>query len=245
LIALGRGGQVGESRGPALFFFLDSRAVADLVIGAVIVLGAIVGFRKGFVMPLVAQGGALLSLAALYAGPLSGALPSGTAGLGAGVAALFVGGVVFSTVGSIVIGVIHRFSLLERFDKVLGIPLGMATAAVSVYVALLGTIALDGWLGPLHGKTAIGPKEVAAFQALASTNPTFAAFADPAMLKLLAQSAAKAPVPSDQLAKFDGALAFYEQTLRPELLQSKIAPVLLAVGENLPFIGRPATLPAQ
>lgn len=123
MIALGRGGQVGESRGPALFL-LDSRRVADLVIAAVILLGAIVRFRKGFVMPLVAQGGALLTLAALYAGPLTGALPSGTPGLGAGVAALFAGGVVFGTVGSIVIGVVHRLSLLERFDKVLGDPAG-------------------------------------------------------------------------------------------------------------------------
>ena len=219
--------------------------MADLVIVALIALGAIVGFRRGFVVPLVAQGGALLTLAALYAGPLTGALPSGTAGLGAGVAALFVGGTVFSTVGSIVIGIVHKLSLLERFDKVLGIPLGMATAAVSLYVALVGTLALDAWLDPIHGKSAIGPKEVAAFQTLASTNPTFAAFADPAMLKLLAQSAAKAPVPSDQLAQFDGALAFYEGKVRPELLQSKIAPALLTVGEKLPFIGRPATLPAR
>src|SRR5256712_3396057 len=198
----------------------------DIAIVAFILLGAVVGFGRGFVVPLVAQGGALLTLAALYAGPLTGALPSGTAGLGA------------------VIGTVHKLSLLERFDEVLGIPLGMATAAVSPYVALVGTLALDAWLDPIHGKSAIGPKEVAAFQTPASTNPTFAAFADPAMLKL-PQSAAKAPVPSDHLAQFDGALAFYELTIRPELLQSKIAPGLLLIGENLPFIGRPATLPAR
>ncbi|HEV8469760.1 MAG TPA: hypothetical protein VGR46_09150 [Candidatus Limnocylindria bacterium] len=38
----------------------------------------------------------------------------------------------------------------------------MATAAVSLYVALVGTLALDAWLEPLHGKATIGPKEVAA-----------------------------------------------------------------------------------
>src|SRR2546426_9797422 len=131
--------------------------MADLIIVAVIALGALVGFRRGFVVPLVAQGGALLTLAALYAGPLTGALPSGTAGLGAGVAALFVGGVVFSTVGSIVIGIVHKLSLLERFDKVLGIPLGMATAAVSLYVALVRTLAPGGLLEPIPGKRALRP----------------------------------------------------------------------------------------
>jgi hypothetical protein len=63
------------------------------------------------------------------------------------------------------------------------------------------------------------------------------------MLKILAQSAAKAPVASAELEKVDAAMAFYEQKIRPELLSSKIVPVLLAIGEKLPFIGRPATLP--
>jgi hypothetical protein len=219
--------------------------MADLAIVAFVLLGALIGFRKGFVLPLVAQGGALLSLAALYAGPLTGALPSGTFGLGAGAIALIVGGTVFGTVGSFAVGLIHRFGFLRRFDKVLGIPLGMATAAVSLYVAIIGTLALDAWLDPLHGKTAIGPQEVAAVQSLAAANPALAVFADPAMLRTLAESAARAPVPSDQLAKFDTALAYYEQTIRPELLQSTIVPLLLSLGERLPFIGRLATLPAR
>src|SRR5205823_3530554 len=39
--------------------------------------------------------------------------------------------------------------------------------------------------------------------------------------------------------------AFHEQKVRPELLQSQIVPVLLAIGEKVPFIGRPATLPTR
>ena len=74
---------------------------------------------------------------------------------------------------------------------------------------------------------------------------SFATFADPQMLKLLAQSAAKAPVPSAKFEKLDAAGAFYEQKVRPDLLQSRIVPVLLAIGEKLPFIGRPATLPTR
>jgi dienelactone hydrolase len=65
------------------------------------------------------------------------------------------------------------------------------------------------------------------------------------MLKVLAQSAAKAPVASAELEKVDAAVAFYEQKVRPELLASKIVPVLLAIGEKLPFIGHPATLPIR
>ena len=50
---------------------------------------------------------------------------------------------------------------------------------------------------------------------------------------------------SAELEKLDAAVAFHEQKVRPELLQSQIVPVLLAIGEKLPFIGRPATLPTR
>jgi hypothetical protein len=194
------------------------------------------------VVPLAAAGGAVLTLGALYAGPLTGALPAGTAGLGVGAIALFVGGTVFTTVASFVVGIVHRVGFLARFDKVLGIPLGIATAAVTLYVALLATLVLDGWLDPLHGKTAFGPQEIAALQSAAGANPAFATFADPQMLKLLAQNAAKAPVASADLEKIGSAVAFYEETVRPGLLSSRLVPVPLAIGERLPYIGRPATL---
>ena len=219
--------------------------MVDLAIVAFIVLGAVAGFGKGFVVPLAAAGGAVLTLAALYAGPLTGALPSGTAGLGVGAIALFVGGTVFSAVATFVVGIVHRVGILRRFDKVLGVPLGMVTATVTLYVAVLATLVLDGWLDPLHGKTAFGPQDIAALQSVAGANPAFATFADPQMLKVLAQSAAKAPVASADLQKVDSAIAFYEEKVRPELLSSRIVPVLLAIGEKLPYIGRPAMLPAR
>src|SRR5213592_1944797 len=104
--------------------------MVDIAIVAFVLVGAIVGFRKGFVVPLAAAGGALLTLAALYADPLTGALPSGTAGLGVGAIALFVGGTVFSAVATFVVGIVQRVGILRRFDKGLGVPLGMVTASV-------------------------------------------------------------------------------------------------------------------
>ena len=61
----------------------------------------------------------------------------------------------------------------------------------------------------------------------------------------MAQSAAKAPVASAELEKIDAAVALYKQKLRPELLQSRVVPLLLATGEKLPFIEPPATLPTH
>jgi hypothetical protein len=122
----------------------------------------------------------------------------------------------------------------------------MATAAVALYVALLGTLTVDAWLDPIHGKAAIGTQEIAALQALAKANPTLSVFASPTMLQTLLESmTAKGPLSGDQLSQADAALGFYEQKVRPELLGSRIVPVVLTIGEKLPFIGRPATLPTR
>ena len=220
--------------------------MADIVIVVFVLLGALIGFSKGFVLPLVAVGGALFGMALLFTGPLNGSLPSGSAGLGAGAIALGLGGMLFARVGMVAVGLIHRFGLLKKVDKVLGIPIGMATAAVALYVALLGTLTVDAWLDPIHGKAAIGTQEIAALQVLAKANPVLSVFASPTMLQTLLESAAaKGPLSGDQLSQADAALGFYEQKVRPELLQSRIVPLVLTIGEKLPFIGRPATLPIR
>lgn len=217
--------------------------MADLVIIGVVALGAIAGWRKGFVLPLIALGGALLSIASLYAGPLNGIVPSGAAGLGLGAVALFVGGMILGRVGGVLVGLVYRVPALRRLDQLVGIPLGAVTGAVAVYVAVLGILAVDGWLSPLHGKATFDVQDIAAVQAVAAANPSLAMFAAPAVLSALATATTSSPLAADQLAKFDATLAFYEQTIRPELLQSRIVPVVLAVGESLPIIGRHAELP--
>jgi hypothetical protein len=217
--------------------------MADLVIIGAVALGAIAGWRKGFVLPVIALGGALLSIASLYAGPLNGIVPAGTAGLGLGAVAFFIGGTVLGRVGGVLVGLVYRVPALRRFDQLVGIPLGAVTAAVAVYVAVLGILAVDGWLTPLHGKATIDVQDIAAVQAVAAANPSLAIFAEPTVLQALATAATSSPLAADQLAKFDATLAFYEQTIRPELLQSRIVPLVLAVGESLPVIGRHAELP--
>lgn len=219
--------------------------MVDIAIVIALAAGAFAGWRKGFIVPLIVQAGALLSIAALYAGPLQGAVPTGVTGMGMGVGALVLGSSILGAVGGMLVRIVYRFGLLKRFDKVAGVPLGAATAALTLYVALVGLVVLDGWLAPLHGTAAIGPQQLAAVQKLAAVNPTLAAFADPTMLNEMATVAAKTAIPPDQLAKYDAALGFYEGSLRPALLSSKIAPALLALGENLPIVGQHVSFPTK
>jgi hypothetical protein len=219
--------------------------MVDLAIVIALAAGAFAGWRKGFIVPLVVQAGALLGLATLYAGPLQGTVPSCAAGLGLGVGAVVLGSSILGAIGGIFIRLVYRFGVLKRMDKVAGVPLGAATAAITLYVALVGTIALDGWLAPLHGTLTIGPQQLAAVEKLAVVNPALSAFADPTMLNSIAMAAQAAPIPTEQLAKYDAALGFYETSVRPALLSSKIAPAILALGEHLPLIGQHVVFPTQ
>ena len=219
--------------------------MVDLAIIAAVAAGAFIGFRKGFIVPLVVQAGGLIGLWAVYAGPLKGSVPSGIAGAGLGIGALAFASTVFGMVARVLVSLIHRLAILKKFDQVAGVPLGAATAALTVYVALVGVVTLDGWLAPLHTGLAIGPQQLAAVQKLAALNPTLGAFADPTTLNTLVTAATKAPIPTDQLAQYDAALGFYENSVRPSLVGSKLAPILLAAGENLPLIGQHVDFPTK
>jgi len=221
------------------------RPMVDIAIVIALAAGAFAGWRKGFVVPLVVQAGALVSLAALYAGPFQSSVPSGVSGIGIGVGAVVLASSLLGAIGGMLIRLVYRFGVLKRLDKVAGIPLGAATAAVTLYVVLVGTVVVDGWLGPLHGGLAIGPEQLASVQKLAALNPALSMFADPTTLSELVTVAAKAPIPADQLAKYDAALGLYESSVRPALLTSKIAPAMLALGEHLPFIGQHLDFPTK
>src|SRR5258706_7495837 len=102
-------------------------AMVDLAILIALAAGAFAGWRKVFIVPLVVQAGALLSLAVLYAGSLQASVPSGISGMGLGVGAVVLGSSILGAVGGMLMRLVYRVGVLKRFDKVAGIPLGAAT----------------------------------------------------------------------------------------------------------------------
>ncbi|MDE3112533.1 MAG: hypothetical protein KGN00_06295 [Chloroflexota bacterium] len=214
----------------------------DLVILAAVALGAFSGWRRGFIVPLVATGGTLLALYALYTQGAS-FIPSGTFGLGLGAGLAFIAGGILGRIGALVAVLVHRVGLLKRADQGLGVPLGGVLALVSVYFALVALVSFDDILAPFHGKPTVDAAAVAAVRAAVASDPQFAVMVDPKTLDEMAATAAKSAIPRDQVAKFSEALAFYESEVRPQLLGSILAPAILAVGEHVPFIGHHLAYP--
>lgn len=219
--------------------------MVDLAIVLAVAAGAFAGWRKGFIVPLVVQAGALLSLATLYAGPFSGAVPSGFAGLGLSAGVLVLASSVLGLVGGLFARLVYTIGAFAKLDKAAGIPLGAATAALTLYVALIGVVAVDGWLAPIHNKTALGTADLTALEGIAAKNPALAMFADPTAIQAVADAAVKAPIATDQLTKYDAALGVYELQVRPQLLSSRLAPLILSLGEGLPVVGRHVDFPTK
>ncbi len=217
----------------------------DLVVLVVVALGAFAGWRRGFVMPLIAVGTGLVALYALYAGPGASMVPSGTAGIGLGVLVITLAGTLIGRIGGMLVSLVHRFGILKAADHTLGVPLGAATALVTVYIGLVALVSFDAVLAPIHGKVTVDQAAVAAMRAALAANPQFGVMVDSATLDEMATQVAKSAIPADQLSTIDSTLAFYENDVRPQLLASSLAPMILTVGKYAPFIGRQVQFPTQ
>jgi uncharacterized membrane protein required for colicin V production len=215
----------------------------DIAIAAAIAIAAFAGWRKGFVAPLFAVGLSLLGLYALYTGPAAGSLPTGTTGLGLGVVVIGFAASIIGRVGSLLVGLVHRFGILKAADHTLGVPLGAATGLVAVYLGLTAIVSFDNMLAPFHGKASVDQAAVAAMKAALQANPQFSVMIDPATLDTMATQVVKQAIPAEQLATYDQTLSFYEGTVRPALLSSVLASPILGVGERLPILGRHVDYP--
>ena len=217
----------------------------DIVVIGAVALGAFAGWKRGFIVPLVAVATSLVGLYALYAGPGQSYVPGGTAGIGLGVIVVTVVGSFVARFASMLVTLVHRVGILQRADHVLGVPLGAVTALIGVYVALVTVVSFDGLLAPFHGKPTIDQAAVAAMKTALAANPQFGVMLDPATLDTIATQVATTAIPADQVAKYDQTLALYEDDVRPQLLHSVLAPIILAVGEHAPIIGHRVTYPAE
>jgi hypothetical protein len=217
----------------------------DLALIGAATLGALAGWSRGFILPVVSLGVAFFGMSTLYGGPLSGVVPTGTGGiaLGLGLASL-AGGFVFR-IGSGIVGLVHKVPFLRAGDHMLGLPLGVATGLVGAYVALATVVSVDGLLAPLHGKPSIDAAVIAVIRESVSSRPELRMIADPAMLDQMAAQIAESAIPRDQLAKYNETLAYYEDTVRPQLLSSTLGPLMIRFGELLPVVGRPLSYPSR
>jgi uncharacterized membrane protein required for colicin V production len=218
--------------------------LVDLAIVVVIGLGVFIGWRKGLIGPLLAEGTFLLSYWIVSTHPsLAGLIPAGIPRPLAIVLLPAALGLVVGFVGRMVFQTFFRLPLTRQLDKVLGAAANGGLAFVIVYVVLLGLAGAGSVLDPLSQVRSIQPTQVAAMQMLLAENPQAAGFIPSGELGQLANVSSVHPVALAQLGQYAQVINYYERTLRPQLATSQLAPVVLQYGARLPIIGRHVTLP--
>jgi len=218
--------------------------LVDLAIVVVIGLGILIGWKNGLIGPLLGEGTFLLSYWIVATHPsLVSIIPTGIPRplailllpVALGLAVGFVGRTIFMSV--------FRLPLTRTLDKLLGAGANGALAFVIVYVVLLGLVGAGTVLDPLTKVRSIQPTQVTAMQMLLAENPQVAGFVPSGELGQLAAISSLHPVALAQLGQYAQVINYYENTLRPQLATSRLAPLVIRYGARLPIIGRHVTLP--
>jgi hypothetical protein len=138
---------------------------------------------------------------------------------------------------------LFRLPFTRSVDKLLGAAANGALGFVIVYAVLLGVVGAGTVLDPLTKVASIRASQVMAMQSLLAQNPQVAGFVPSGELGQLAAASSAHPVAFAQLGQYASVINYYENTLRPQLATSRLAPVVMRYGERLPIIGRHVTLP--
>jgi hypothetical protein len=214
--------------------------VADLVILLVLLFGVYLGLARGLYGPLATEGAFVLALvvvANLHTG-LDASLP--VAGRLA-VSAVLVGVLTFlmRLALSPVVAVLRRAPVLGRIDRPAGgVAHGLA-ALLLVYLLLGLVLDFDRNVYPLLQAGVVTAHQLQDYRQAVNQRPWLRGFVDDQALRAQQAQAARQPVTVDTVARVEGFLNFYLQTVRNPLLQSRIAPIINRLGGQVPLIGHP------
>jgi uncharacterized membrane protein required for colicin V production len=218
--------------------------MVDLAIVVVIGLGILIGWKNGLIGPLLAEGTFLLTYWIVATHPsLVSMIPASVPRPLAVLLLPIALGLTVGFVGRAIFMSFFRLPLTRSLDKLLGAAANGALAFVIVYVVLLGLVGAGTVLDPLTKARSIQPSQVTAMQTLLAQNPQVAGFVPSGELGQLAAISSIHPVALAQLGQYAQVINYYENTLRPALATSRLAPVVMHYGARLPIIGRHVTLP--
>ena len=220
--------------------------VVDVGIVLVIGAGVLIGWRKGLIGPLLAEGAFLASYWVVSTDPaLVRLVPNEVPRPLAPFVLPLILALLIGFIGRMVFEAIFHLPLTRQLDKVVGAAVNGGVALVIAYSILLALVSAGKVLDPLGKAAAIRGPQVAAMQSLLAANPQAAIVVPGGELSRLSTMTDIAPVPLAALGQYASVINFYERTLRPDLKTSKLAPLVLKWGASLPLIGHLVELPGS
>ena len=156
--------------------------------------------------------------------------------------ATFLTAMIAGMLGSWIGSLIRRLPLVGPFDSAAGAVVHAAVVLVGIYLGLAAIISLGRIYGPLVHAAYLDSGEIATLQRQLDALPLLRGSLSNKNLALIHQQVGSGSVQvglDPQLKQF---VEFYGSTIKPQLCGSRLAPVVLEVGNRIPllsFVGTP------
>ena len=213
----------------------------DIAVGLLILIALVLGYQRGVIQPLMAEiffFGTLLLVFRFHDQYTTQMEKIVHISAVFSVFIALIAAVILGAVGGAIGGAFHRMEAIRGIDGLLGIFVHVVVMLVVIYLGISALVTLDNAFVPTVNKATLTLDQVNQLENQILSNPITAALVskdDLAALKKAANSTNGANINSvNGIKQLD---QIYTNFLEPQLHSSRSVPIILSIGQRLPFIG--------
>jgi uncharacterized membrane protein required for colicin V production len=225
--------------------------ILDVLIAVIVLVAVFVGFQRGLIQPLLIE---LLVFLTLFIflrdrnGYLAFMERSVHANAVLAIFLVLIVAAVAAYAGARLGGLIHRMPVIRGADGFFGVFVQGFLAILLCYAMLSALVAMEKAFNATATATTLTVAQVQAMKKQLISNGLIAGLVDPADFKRL-ENLAKKPggATIGQAPQLNQLATAYEDVLQPQLSGSRLAPVVLGIGQRVPGVGKfgPRDLPPR
>jgi uncharacterized membrane protein required for colicin V production len=215
--------------------------IIDVIVVLVLIVALVTGYQRGVIQPLMAEiffFGTLLAVFRFhdqYTNEMQKLLHL-NAVLSVFVALIIA--VVLGAAGGAIGGAFHRMEAIRGVDGLLGVFVHGVVTLVVIYLAVSALVTLDNAFQPALKSASLTVTQVNQLENEILSNPITSALVSKSDMQALKTAAAKSNAAHlDSVGGIHQLQQIYSDFVQPQLHSSKTVPVVLSIGQHLPFIG--------
>jgi uncharacterized membrane protein required for colicin V production len=213
----------------------------DIAVAILILLALFLGYQRGVIQPLMAEiffFGTLLIVFRFHDQYTNEMQKIAHINAILSVFIALILAVILGAVGGAIGGAFHRLDAIRGIDGLLGVFVHVIVTLVIIYIGISALVTLDNAFVPTLNKASLTLGQVNDLESLILSNPITSAMVSKDDLAALKAAAAKTNAAHlDSIAGIHQLEQLYTGFLEPQLHSSRTVPIILGIGQHLPFIG--------
>jgi uncharacterized membrane protein required for colicin V production len=215
--------------------------IIDIAVGVLLLFALLLGYQRGVIQPLLAEiffFGTLLVIFRFHDQYTNEMQKVAHINAVLSVFVALIIAVIFGAVGGAIGGAFHRMDAVRGIDGLLGVFVHVGVTLVIVYLGISALVTLDNAFVPTLTKATLTLSQVNDLETRILSNPITAAMVSKDDLAALKAAAAKTSgARIDTISGIHQLEQLYQNFLQPQLHSSRTVPIILRIGNHLPFIG--------